>query len=212
MSTSERNVSLFFRGKAHLSVDRIGNTTYSTDWAFQRDLGMTMDRLNDAHYGYYGCYWFKVFGTVHPFALVGLQEKNETGIYLPEDLSSIAKSMDLEAHYTELGFNLTKLAGAKVLSIEALDPMRYLKEVWVPKAGKYQDPQQRLNAAFSKTTGEHGWMARKWGQFTVPEGTQDFSVDEIHMDVKTVDNNHLNLTIPLVARSALTVNVTSGLD
>jgi hypothetical protein len=99
-----------------ISVERISTTTYESDYEFQNDLSVTIRSLNDGHYAWNSCY-DNAFVAVHYLPIVSLLDGESTSIFLAPNLPMYAERDGLLESYARIGYNLTQLAGAKVISI-----------------------------------------------------------------------------------------------
>lgn len=178
----------------HLQVERINKTDYSSDYAFQADLSQTVNSLNDGHYYWQSCY-STAFSTNHYTPIVSLKdgENGETAIHLAPNLPIFAAQNGLLDTFATNGYNLSDLAGAKVISIESQSPWDYLDKVSGPAGGLYQDPEQRLNFQLASYTSIYGGVGLNPGQFTQ---TVSFDKDELKLSVKTLSGQEVDVASP----------------
>jgi hypothetical protein len=103
-----------------------------------------------------------------------------------------AERNNLLESYARIGYNLTQLAGAKVITIGGQSPWDYLDLVAGMESGTYQDPEQRLNDQFASYTTLAGGLALQPGQFTQ---TTSFDKDDITITVE-LDGKKVDVKIP----------------
>jgi hypothetical protein len=172
-------------------VKRITTASYESDYEFQNDLSVTIRSLNDGHYAWNSCY-DNTFIAIHYLPIVSLLDGDETSIFLAPNLPIYAERNGLTESYAGLGYNLTQLAGAKVVSIEDQSPWEYLDNVAGVESGTYQDREQRLNNQFASYTTLAGGFALQPGQFTQ---TTSFDQDQITITV-LVDGKQTEVKTP----------------
>jgi hypothetical protein len=56
---------------------------------------------------------------------------------------------DFQAHFASIGFNFTRLAGARVLAIEGQNPYGYVDNIASTVSGNYLDHGVRVNSVFT---------------------------------------------------------------
>jgi hypothetical protein len=174
-----------------MSVERISTTTYESDYEFQNDLSVTIRSLNDGHYAWNSCY-DDAFVAVHYLPIVSLLDGDSTSIFLAPNLPMYAERNNLLDSYARIGYNLTQLAGAKVITIGGQSPWDYLDLVAGVESGTYQDPEQRLNYQFASYMTLAGGFALQPGQFTQ---TTSFEKDDIVITVE-LDGKKVDVKIP----------------
>jgi hypothetical protein len=172
-------------------VQRISTTTYESDYEFQNDLSVTIRSLNDGHYAWNSCY-DNTFAAVHYLPIVSLLDGDSTSIFLAPNLPMYAERNGLLESYARIGYNLTQLAGAKVITIGGQSPWDYLDLVAGMESGTYQDPEQRLNYQIASSTTLAGGFALQPGQFTQ---TTSFDSDDITITVE-LDGKKVDIKIP----------------
>lgn len=119
-------------------------------------------------------------------------DEDKTSIFLAPNLPIYASSNGVLESYARIGYNLTQLAGAKVISIEGQLPWEYLDNVAGVESGTYQDPEQRLNNQFASYTTLAGGFTIQPGQFTQ---TTSFDDDDITMTVE-LDGKKVDVKTP----------------
>jgi hypothetical protein len=174
------------------SVKRINATEYTSDYEFQKDLSDTLRSLNDGHYAWTSCY-ATAFSASHFFPIVALEDGNQTSVFLAPNLPLYAAQSNLTDVFTNLGYDLPRLAGAKVTAIGGQPPWEYLDKVAGVASGTYQDPEQRLNYQFASYTTVIGGFSLQPGQFAL---ARNFDADNITITVETENGGERELLSP----------------
>ncbi|PCH36916.1 hypothetical protein WOLCODRAFT_109384 [Wolfiporia cocos MD-104 SS10] len=130
---------------------RINSTEYNSDYAFNKDLFDLTNSLNDGHTAWFPfCYW-SAFQNILPAPVVSLSVNGTEDVYVVPDLADFVPLLgaNYTAYYDAIGFDWTRLAGARVLEIEGLDAYAYADYVADTVTGNYLDHGVRVNSAFS---------------------------------------------------------------
>lgn len=197
-------------GRADLAVGRINGTAYSSDYDFQADLSAVVNRVNDGHYGWNGCYGFRTFHSLPIYAVASGSSAasiNETKIHLAPDLPVFAKSDGVFDLYKAQGIDTELLADAEVVTIEGKAPFDHLVEL-AATSGGWQDLEQRLNSMMASFKVDHGAFTHDRGVFT---STGGLGKDSVSMQVKRTDGTVQDLVVPRLTRFT-NFNYTTGQD
>ncbi|EAU84152.2 hypothetical protein CC1G_08693 [Coprinopsis cinerea okayama7 len=136
--------------RAH--IDRINNTVYENDYDFHKDVLDFTLRLNDAHTRYVPqCY--TSYQSVLPTPITSLYdpETDEHSIYVAPNAVELMTLMgtNYTDYFDEIGFDWKRLAGAKVLSIDDMDPYDYVDKIANTISGNYLDHGIRVNLVYT---------------------------------------------------------------
>ncbi|KAH9854585.1 hypothetical protein C2E23DRAFT_817092 [Lenzites betulinus] len=129
---------------------RINRTHYATDFDFNKDVYDFTTQLNDGH-----TRWFPdcqtQFQNILPAPIVTLEENGVQGVFVaPDSVEFISQlGTNFTSFFDSIHFNWQRLAGARVLAIEGMDPFDYAVKIAETQSGNYLDLGVRVNSAFS---------------------------------------------------------------
>ncbi|KAI9463958.1 hypothetical protein BJY52DRAFT_1184373 [Lactarius psammicola] len=105
---------------------RIGSASYATDYDFNFDLYSTINRLNDGHTVV--SQLLRELGSSSPTPVVSISVDGVEGIYIASDAVAFISLAPpgFTSYYESIGFDWKRLAGARVLQIEGMDPYDYV--------------------------------------------------------------------------------------
>ncbi|CAE6430353.1 unnamed protein product [Rhizoctonia solani] len=125
-------------------LQRIKQSTYSSDFELHQDVSRTIKRLGDGHAGYANYCYDSLFVTYLPFPLAILaQPGNEDvqNIHIVPEASEIAMKEfgggALKIWHSALGRNLSDFDSARIVSINGKDPW-YMVDAYAAVSGGYQ--------------------------------------------------------------------------
>jgi len=144
---------------------RIESATYETDYDFNVDLYLTISRLNDGHTLYLPSCYVDAFQNLLPIPIVSLANNvhgNESIYVIPDANEFWDGYLDGEFYnwYQQKGIDITRYAGAEVLSIQGQDPYDYVSQIATNYSGNYLDHGVRENSVYSS----YRLVAGTWGQ------------------------------------------------
>ncbi|EJD02041.1 uncharacterized protein FOMMEDRAFT_141224 [Fomitiporia mediterranea MF3/22] len=129
---------------------RINSTDYATDFDFNKDLFDFTTQLNDGHTRWFpSCYI--TFQNLLPAPVVILEEDGEQNVFVAPDSVEFFGLLgsDFSDFFDSINFDWQRLAGAKVLSIEGMDPLDYIDFVAKTVSGNFLDHGVRVNSVLS---------------------------------------------------------------
>lgn len=177
---------------------RINTTQYDTDYDFNQDLYTFINRLNDGHTQWQPfCYlnWENLL----PTPIVSLSVNGTENVYIaPDSIEFISLAgPSFASFYTSLSFNWQRLAGAKVLQIEGMDPYDYVDMVADTVTGNYLDHGVRVNSVFSGYRLVGSSFSQKFGDLA---GQQFSQIQNITFTVVTANSTQQEtVTVPFLA-------------
>lgn len=132
------------------NLARISSTSYATDYDFNLDLYNSINQLNDGHTVWLpSCY--VTWEALLPTPVVSLSVNGVEGVYIAPDAVDFISIVPpgFTSYYKSIGFDWKRLAGARVLQIEGLDPYDYVDSVADTVTGNYLDHGVRVNSVFT---------------------------------------------------------------
>lgn len=92
-----------------------------------------------------------MYQNVLPAPIVSFEEDGVQSVYIaPDSVDFISQLGDeFTSYFESINFNWQRLAGAKVLSIEGIDPFSYADKIADTETGNYLDHGVRVNSVFS---------------------------------------------------------------
>ncbi|KIJ47498.1 hypothetical protein M422DRAFT_248919, partial [Sphaerobolus stellatus SS14] len=96
------------------------------------------------------CYW-TVFQNILPAPPVNIVVNGVQGVFVAPDSVEFIEQLgtDFTGFFDSIGFNWRRLAGAKILSINGLQPYDYVDQIAKNSSGNYLDHGVRVNSVFS---------------------------------------------------------------
>ncbi|KAJ9106882.1 hypothetical protein QFC19_003012 [Naganishia cerealis] len=151
--------------------DRIRHQQYDTDYDFNVDLFFTTNRLHDGHTLWLPRCYIDVFQNLLPIPIVSLENKAMEGvyssaqeaIYVVPDADAFFDSFlngSFSQYYKDRGFDIKRYAGAKVISIEGMDPYAYVRQIASNYTGDFLDDGIRQSMVYSS----YRYVGGRWGQ------------------------------------------------
>ncbi|EJC99379.1 uncharacterized protein FOMMEDRAFT_94735 [Fomitiporia mediterranea MF3/22] len=131
-------------------LERINSTDYETDFDFNKDLFDFTTQLNDGHTRWFpNCY--TTFQNLLPAPVVILEEDGEQNVFVVPNSVELFGLLgtNFSDFYDSIDFDWQRLAGAKVVSIEDIDPFEYIDIIAKNVSGNYLDHGVRVNSALS---------------------------------------------------------------
>ncbi|KAH9048887.1 hypothetical protein EDB84DRAFT_1585859 [Lactarius hengduanensis] len=131
-------------------LDRINSTPYATDYDFNLDLYNTINQLNDGHTLWLP-YCYVNWEALLPTPVVSISVDGVEGVYIASDAPDFISLVPsgFTSYYESINFDWKRLAGARVLQIEGLDPYDYVDSVADTVTGNYLDHGVRVNSVFT---------------------------------------------------------------
>ncbi|KAF8668075.1 Peptidase family S41 [Rhizoctonia solani] len=136
-------------------LQRIKQSTYSSDFELHQDISRTIKRLGDGHAGYNNYCYDSLFITYLPFPLAVLAQPGNEDIQnihiVPEASEIVRKEFGggaLNIWHSGLGRNLSDFDGARIVSIQGQDPWTTV-DAYAAISGDYQSKTTRQNNFFS---------------------------------------------------------------
>jgi hypothetical protein len=147
------------------------NEFLQTDFDFNLDLYTFINQLNDGHTREYithallivctddeskfsgwlpSCY-VSAFKNLLPAPVVTFEENGIPGVFVTPDSVELFSLLGTEftSFYDSIGFDWQRLAGARVLAIEGMEPFDYVDFVARTASGNFLDHGVRVNSVFS---------------------------------------------------------------
>ncbi|KAI0299451.1 hypothetical protein B0F90DRAFT_1810692 [Multifurca ochricompacta] len=143
---------------------RINTTSYSTDYDFNLDLYNFVNQLNDGHTLWLpSCY--VTWESLLPTPVVSISVSGMEGVYIAPDAVDFMALLPpgFTEFYDSIGFNWQRLAGARVLRIEGMDPYDYVDWVADTVTGNYLDHGVRVNSVFTSYRLSGSSFSQKFG-------------------------------------------------
>ncbi|KAL0578818.1 hypothetical protein V5O48_003186 [Marasmius crinis-equi] len=180
------------------TLQKLNTTAYETDYDFNKDLFDFTMQLNDGHTRWLpDCIGF--FQNILPTPIVSLEEDGVQAVYVAPDAVEFISLLGREytGYFDSIGFNWTRLAGAKVTAIEDQDPYDYVDFIAKTVSGNYLDHGVRVNSVFSSYRIAAGDFSQRLGDLAGPSGVQRTSLKMrlIPLDTQTEET----VTVPYLA-------------
>ncbi|KAI0763881.1 hypothetical protein BC629DRAFT_967496 [Irpex lacteus] len=158
-------------------IAKINATTYATDYDFNRAVYNFTTQLNDGHTRYFpNCY--NTFQNLLPTPLVAFtldpSAKDGTqSVFIAPDSTSLIPLIGsaFTSFFSSTGpspFNWQRLAGARVLSINGLDPFAYADLIADTESGNFLDHGVRVNSAFGSYRISGTDFSQRFGDISGP--------------------------------------------
>ncbi|KAI0317981.1 hypothetical protein OF83DRAFT_1057662 [Amylostereum chailletii] len=147
-------------------IQRINSTHYDTDYDFNRDLYNFVNRLNDGHTQWVpNCY--TTWENLLPTPIVSLDVDGAENIYIVPDAVDFVSLIPpgFTSFYDSIGLDWRRLAGAKVLQIEGMDPYDYVDTIADTFSGNFLDHGVRINSVYSGYRLQGSSFSQKFGDF-----------------------------------------------
>ncbi|KAF9034688.1 hypothetical protein BDZ89DRAFT_505666 [Hymenopellis radicata] len=180
---------------------RINSTTYETDYDLSWDLYTFTTQLNDGHTRWFpDCY--TSFQSLMPAPIITASVNGTEGVYIAPDLVEFVALIGtaFTSFYDSIGFNYSRLAGARVLSIEGQDPYDFVDVIASTISGNYLDHGVRVNSVFTSYRISGTDFSQRIGDLAGPTGVER---DTITMTINVARSNTTEtITVPLLANFA----------
>ncbi|TFL05000.1 hypothetical protein BDV98DRAFT_281055 [Pterulicium gracile] len=131
-------------------LKRINNTRYATDFDFNYDLYTFLTQLNDGHTRWSPrCY--TIYQNILPTPIVSLAVDGVESLYVAPDAVEFISLLgsNYTDYFDEMKFEWKRLAGAKIVSIEGMNPYKYVDKVADTLSGNFLDHGIRVNSVFT---------------------------------------------------------------
>ncbi|KAH8823646.1 hypothetical protein DL96DRAFT_1468622 [Flagelloscypha sp. PMI_526] len=154
-------------------LKRINETEYATDYDFSWDLYRTTNELNDAHTKWYpDCYL--TTESILPAPVISLLSNGTESLFIAPDLNDLVPMIgtDFISYLSSLNFNYTRLAGAKIISIDGLSAYDYVDKVAREESGNFLDHGIRVNSVYTSYRIAHGVYSQRLGDLAGPPGVE----------------------------------------
>ncbi|KIM41633.1 hypothetical protein M413DRAFT_411566 [Hebeloma cylindrosporum] len=151
------------------TLAKINSTKYETDYDFNKALYDFTTQLNDGHTRYFpACY--NAFQNILPAPVVSLEENGVQNLFVAPD--SVEFLSQLGAPFTNyfdsIKFDWKRLAGAKILQIDGMDPYDYVDLVARTVSGNYLDHGVRVNSVFTSYRISGSTFSQRLGDLAGP--------------------------------------------
>lgn len=135
-------------------------------WIFLRS---TQIDLGLVPIGYFpSCY--NAFQNILPAPVISLEENGVQNLFIAPDsvefISQLGKGYT--SYFDSIGFNWKRLAGAKILQIEGMDPYDYVDLIARTVSGNYLDHGVRVNSVFTSYRINSGLFSQRLGDLAGP--------------------------------------------
>ncbi|KAH8823655.1 hypothetical protein DL96DRAFT_1670690 [Flagelloscypha sp. PMI_526] len=154
-------------------LKRINETTYTTDYDFSWDLYKTTNKLNDGHTKWYpDCYL--TAESVLPAPVISLLSNGTESLFIAPDLNDLVPQIGTEfiSYLSSLNFDYTRLAGARIISIEGLPAYDYVDKIAREESGNFLDHGIRVNSVYTSYRIVHGDYSQRLGDLAGPPGVE----------------------------------------
>lgn len=158
-------------------IARMNATQYATDYHLNLDLWDFTTQLNDGHTRWYPqCY--NTYQNILPAPVVILNDGQEDGIFIAPDTLDFLNNFgsNFSDFFAAKGFNLERLAGAKVHSIGGLLASDYIDEVARNFSGNYLDHGVRVNSVLSSYQIDNDQFSQRLGDLACSNFLRQTSV------------------------------------
>ncbi|KAJ3552372.1 hypothetical protein NM688_g4185 [Phlebia brevispora] len=179
-------------------ITKINITDFETDYDFNRAIYNFTTKLNDGHTRWFpNCYI--LFQNLLPAPLVTLEENGVQSVFVAPDSVDLINLLGTEftSFFDSIGFNWQRLAGARVLEIEGMDPYSYADLIADTESGNYLDHGVRVNSVFSSYRISDVDFSQRFGDIAGPQFP-----DRNSLTVKLITVNSTKaetVTIPYLA-------------
>ncbi|KAF8813458.1 hypothetical protein BYT27DRAFT_7180997 [Phlegmacium glaucopus] len=132
------------------TLAKINTTVFETDYDFNKAVYDFTTQLNDGHTRYFpACY--NAFQSILPAPMVILEEQGEQNLFVAPDSVEFLSLLGSEftGFFDSIHFNWQRLAGAKVLQIEDMDPFDYVDLIARTVSGNFLDHGVRVNSVIT---------------------------------------------------------------
>ncbi len=137
-----------------------------------------------------------------PAPIITASVNGTEGVYIAPDVVEFAALIgtDFTSFYDSIGFDISHLAGARVLSIEGQDPYDFVDVIASTISGNYLDHGVRVNSVFTSYRISGTDFSQRIGDLAGPTGVER---DTMTMTVNVAGSNTTEtITVPLLANFA----------
>ncbi|KAI0356925.1 hypothetical protein OH77DRAFT_182654 [Trametes cingulata] len=149
---------------------RINRTHYETDFDFNKAVYDFTTQLNDGHTRWFpDCY--TQFQNLLPAPVVTLEENGVQNVFVAPDSVEFVSLLgtNFTSFFDSIKFDFRRLAGAKVLEIEGVDPYAYAQHIAETQSGNFLDLGVRINSAFSSYRISGTDFSQRFGDISGPQ-------------------------------------------
>ncbi|KAF9011868.1 hypothetical protein BDQ17DRAFT_793629 [Cyathus striatus] len=150
---------------------------FQTDYDFSWNLYLFTTQLNDGHTRWFpNCY--NSFQNILPTPVVTIEENGVQGVFVAPDAVEFISQLgsNFTDFFDSIKFDWKRLAGAKVLSIEGMDPYAYVDTIASTVSGNYLDHGVRVNSVFSSYRISGTDFSQRIGDLAGPTGVAQTSL------------------------------------
>ncbi|KAI0058369.1 hypothetical protein BV25DRAFT_1287154 [Artomyces pyxidatus] len=179
-------------------LTRITAQQYDTDYDFNLDLYNFVNRLNDGHTQWTpNCY--ATWENLLPTPVVSLEVNGTQGVYIAPDSVGFIDLVPpgFTSFYESIHFDWQRLAGAKVLQIEGMDPYDYVDLIADTVSGNFLDHGVRVNSVFSGYRLSGDSFSQRFGDLAGRLFSPDLNVTFTLIPVNC--SRPENVTVPFLA-------------
>lgn len=187
-----------------------------TDYAFNRDLFLFTNRLNDGHTSKNNVFKVKQVFTVNffivwipscyftyqsilPAPIIPLVSDGVESIFIAPDAVELFSTLggDFADYLKSIHFDWIRLAGARVTEIQGRNPWVYVADLAEEASGTYLDHNVRINSVFTSYRISDEQYSQRLGDFAGPLNTEQ---DFIAMTVVLPNTSkEVEVKVPLLA-------------
>ncbi|TFY77739.1 hypothetical protein EWM64_g6268, partial [Hericium alpestre] len=177
---------------------RINTTQYATDYDFNQDLYNFVNQLNDGHTLWQpNCYvsWENIL----PTAPVSLSVNGTESVYIAPDMVAFVELIPegFSEFLQSVEVDWQRLAGARVLQIEGMDPYDYADHIADTVTGNYLDHNVRINSVWTGYRLSGSSFSQKFGDIAGQLFSSRENVTFALLPVNSTEQE--TVTVPYVA-------------
>ncbi|KAI0686326.1 hypothetical protein BC835DRAFT_1408615 [Cytidiella melzeri] len=150
-------------------IARINSTKFETDYDFNRAVYNFTTQLNDGHTRYFpNCY--QTFQNLLPAPVVSFEQNGVQSVFVAPDSTELIPLVGtaFTDFFAAIPFNWQRLAGARVLSINGMDPFAYADLIADTESGNFIDHGVRVNSAFGSYRISGTDFSQRFGDISGP--------------------------------------------
>ncbi|KAF8153237.1 hypothetical protein B0H34DRAFT_97367 [Crassisporium funariophilum] len=132
------------------TLAKLNSAKFATDYDFNKAVYDFTTQLNDGHTRYFPtCY--TSFQNILPAPFISLEENGVQNVFIAPDSVEFISLLGTgyTSFFDSINFNWKRLAGAKILQVEGMDPYAYVDLIASTVSGNYLDHGVRVNSVFT---------------------------------------------------------------
>ncbi|KAJ3505956.1 hypothetical protein NLJ89_g7141 [Agrocybe chaxingu] len=164
------------------TITSLNTAKFETDYDFNKAVYDFINQLNDGHTRYIpNCY--TVFQNVNPTPIIDLEINGVQGIHIAPDVVAIVDEIGywFKEYFESIEFDWQRLAGARLVEVEGMDPYAYVNHIATTVSGNHLDHGIRVNSVYTSYRVSGIGFTQRMGDFA-----QSLDITRTHLKVKLV--------------------------